>query len=326
MKKVTKYLICLVIGAILSFLLMLLAYESGEDILPYIITWIIFSVVIFIPLAICVFIYNFIHAKVANKKSRAKNARKNKPELSENYKNNNANKPTFVPNTNKQEKTTNNKQSEIKPINKYIYIPDIIGEEVLLYKYNDIKFVPTDKTYQIAEQMIDKNDIELNFKIGSGGRIHIEKYDTDIGVVLDRTDMINDWIKRNDLIKCWLSKIGDNENILAVAFYRNEQSHLKYCDTDIIKLTHCYSEDSQMQISCLEKGVKLEFDDNYDLLDYNDFESKNIWVVSHAQSIGKLPKKYANKYIDEGAKAIFLDHVEYDEEKDKETPYVIVYW
>lgn len=331
MKKYKKYLICLIICAVLSFLLICVTIsteESTYSIPVYITVWAIFSFIVFVPIAIVVFICSFLikYLKTANKNSGR--SQKNKSTANQRPRTTNTNRPTSaapaVNNMNSFNSAVNtNTRPEIKPAKKYIYVPGIIGNKALIYKYYDIKFAPTNKAYQIARQMNDKNDMELNYKIDDSGKIHLEKYNTDMGVVLDRTDMINDWAKRNDLIRFWLSDIENGKNILVVAFYRDEQARLKHCDTNIVKLTNCYSEDSQMEITCLEKGVKLDFDDNY-IDDYTDDDS--VHIVNEGQSIGKLPKKYADKYLDEGAAAVFLDHVDYNNETDKETPYVIIYW
>ena len=43
-------------------------------------------------------------------------------------------------------------------------------------------------------------------------------------------------------------------------------------------------------------------------------------------SLYKVLDKDAQRYFDEGAAAVFVDHVDYDNEKDRSIPYVKIYW
>ena len=126
-----------------------------------------------------------------------------------------------------------------------------------------------------------------------------------------RADMLKDWIARNDPFLIYLSHYG-TPNTAAMVFYRDDEARLSYRESSIVKLTRYSNEDAQLSISILENREPLDFDEEDEAVAISD--------------IGYLPKSAASKYFEEGAAGVFLDHVDYDDEKDKYIPYVKIYW
>ena len=81
----------------------------------------------------------------------------------------------------------------------------------------------------------------------------------------------------------------------------------------------CSSEDRQGSFYLLEDGEKLTIQEDdykdgvFNVLDYCD------------DPIGDLPVKYARIHEECPFGAIFVDHIDYDEEKEKYIPYVRIY-
>lgn len=200
-------------------------------------------------------------------------------------------------------------------------VPDRIGRYYKIYDYSKISFSPSEKARTCALNMRAANDWSLATAIESE---HINLYFRNefFGEVLDKKQMVMDWYqKSNKMIKVWLTNIGDSGNYVRLVFYRDEESYLDGRETTVVKLTNCLNQDAQDSMVGLEDGDKLDFDTEY------DFEAPEgtVWVTS-GPAIGRLPKRVAQRYLDEGAKAVFLDHLDYDYEKEKDIPYVKIYW
>nr|DAU25772.1 MAG TPA: hypothetical protein [Caudoviricetes sp.] len=206
----------------------------------------------------------------------------------------------------------------------FVSVPRVIENLCLCYDYSNIKFSPSAQAENAVIQIKEQNDWELELQINDSGEIHIYKFDIDMGIILDRQEMIKDWLKRNDLIRVWLKNYGVGGNMVFLAFYRDEQTRYKNrgCKSEIVKLTQYLSEDIQYTLYELQPGIELEFHEVYDFSTSED----SIWIEDLNRKIGKLPKKQEKKYLEEGASAVFLHNIEYDVEKDKEIPYVIIYW
>lgn len=202
-----------------------------------------------------------------------------------------------------------------------VRVPEMIGGQSLVYYYNKIPFLPSESAEAEINKMKSANDWELNISI-SGDEVKVSHNEVCIGVVKGREDMIKDWMCRDDPLKVWLENFGDSGNYVFLAFYRDEQKRLESHENTIIKLTRCANKDAQSSMSGIQEGVKLDFDENYDLEAPDD----TVFITYYGDAIGALPKKVAEKYLDEGAAAVFLDHIDYDYEKDKDIPYVKIYW
>lgn len=105
--------------------------------------------------------------------------------------------------------------------------------------------------------------------------------------------------------------------ILYLAYY---QSAAKPTTTEknVYALQSYKSSTKQEIISCLGEGDELEFEE----------DDENIHICYIGDPIGKLPKKIAQKYFDQGAEAVYFHHTE-EEETDYdfiEKPFVEIEW
>lgn len=143
---------------------------------------------------------------------------------------------------------------------------------------------------------------------------------TRFGVLTERVEMVRDWLSRGDLVRVWLEKYSDNEHVVFLAFYRDEEKRLAYREcTTSIKLVRCRNQEAQLNMIGLDPGDKLSFEEDVDS-DGNDI----VWIDCGGV-IGALPKKYAERYLSEGAAAVFVDYIDANSE-DKTIPFVKIYW
>lgn len=208
-----------------------------------------------------------------------------------------------------------------KPKKIDVYVPDRIGELLRVYHYSRVPFEPTTDAETEVEKMQAEKKWELTAE-ADGKTVYIKHNDVRIGVMKSREDMIRDWLRRNDLVKIWLESFGKNGDYVTLAFYRDEQKRLSYRENTVVKLTRYAKSEIQDTIMSVQDGSMLDFDEDYSY----DLPEDTVMVTYEGVSIGALPKKIANRYLDEGAAAVFFDHSDYDIEKDKEIPYVKIYW
>lgn len=199
-------------------------------------------------------------------------------------------------------------------------IPEQIGDLVRIYHYTKIRFSPCSDTKASAMKMKTSNNWEITPKM-EDDKISLYFYSVKFGDLIDKADIVKDWLNRNDVVKCWLENFGDSGNYIALAFYREEQKRLANHPSTVVRLTRYSNEDAQFAISLLKDGAMLDFEESRDYEDPED-----TVYITYGDSIGALPKTTAKKYLEEGAAAVFLDHVDYDVNKEKDIPYVKIYW
>lgn len=224
------------------------------------------------------------------------------------------------------EATKSNTLSQLPVIPKTsrldVTIPEKIGDYYRTYDYRKVKFIPSEDAKTIAMNMKTEGSWELNLKTDAG-KIFLYHKNKLLGELFDRVQMVLDWTDKDDrLVKLWLENLGESGNYVHLSFFRNEKKYLAGRETTIVKLTYCLNQDAQDALIGLDNGDKLDFDENYDF----KAPEGTVWITYGASSIGRLPKKTSERYHAEGAKAVFLDHLDYDYEKDKQIPYVEIYW
>lgn len=139
-----------------------------------------------------------------------------------------------------------------------------------------------------------------------------------VGQLMARADMCRDWLKSGDPIRCEFTGFHTGQEHVLLSFYRDEQLRLKDKTSVIVKLTASSSQDKQESIEMLEPGEKLicceddDHDERINVLDYSEVP------------VGRLPKKYADIFMEEGFAGIFFDHTEKDD-FDNLVPYVKIY-
>lgn len=197
-----------------------------------------------------------------------------------------------------------------------VTIPSRLGDCLRVYFYPKAKIQPADGALEMARAMQASGNWALDAVATESG-VALMYQGQKFADLLERYDMVKDWLARKDPMLIYLGNLGDSGNYVAIAFYRDEQKRLAYREQQVVRLTAYASEDHQDAILAREEGDKLD-------LEGDDPESGV--EVCYGDTLGKLPKAAAKRYIEEGCAGVFLDHVDYDEEKDKYIPYVKIYW
>lgn len=196
--------------------------------------------------------------------------------------------------------------------------PHLLNGQNLVYQYGGVSAIPNAETRRLASEIASSESWELEF-LQKDDQIFLLKDGVTLGQLAERVEMVSDWLQRQELVRVFLNRLDSASNLqVQLAFYRDEKKRLSHRETTICKLTHCGGEDRQMEISCLEVGELLSFEEDFDS---NDL----VWIVA-SDYIGALPKRIASRYLDEGAAAVFVEALETNEETYKITPHVKIYW
>lgn len=215
------------------------------------------------------------------------------------------------------EQVETQKPEQSEPEKKTVYIPDRIGDCIKLYYYPKVNFLPYPKTERLVLAMQESGEWEVTLKY-EDSKIIAYYHEDQFGELLEKADMVSDWLKRNDPMFCVLGNFGGSENYLAIAFYRDEQKRLSSRESTVVKLTHCTNDDAQLNMIGLEDGDKLELEENYE-------QEDSVNVLFDGCEIGALPKKQAVRFLDEGCTGVFLDHI-YNDDNCNNIPFVKIYW
>lgn len=224
-------------------------------------------------------------------------------------------KSAMIVNTEPAYKRT--EQLEPKKDKGFVSIPNKIGDCIRVYYYPKVKFSPDSEAERLALEMQETGDWKVDLR-HEDSKINVYYHDEFFGTVLEKEDMVIDWIKRDDPLFCILGNFGDSGYYLALAFYRDEQKRLSNRESSIIKLIRCTSEDSQMNMIGLQPGEKLDLEEDYERED-------GVNVLANGCKIGALPKRQAIKYLEEGCAGVFLERMENDD-NFHDIPYVKIYW
>lgn len=138
------------------------------------------------------------------------------------------------------------------------------------------------------------------------------------------SEMFCDWLRRGDPLTVLLQAYNQDsgETFVFIAFYRDKRKTLANKEREVVKLIAYSSESKQSAISMLSKGDELLLDD------YEDDNGNNVVDVLGflAEPIGRLPKKQVTKYFENGIAACYFDHADFDDDKEKDIPYIEIYW
>lgn len=185
--------------------------------------------------------------------------------------------------------------------------------------YYSVKIQVTDletltKRAQEKEFLLNVKDID--------GAIHVLSNGDDIGILLDRTDMVQDWLKRGDPYFFCIEHVypdePEKEATGVLAFYRDKRKGQDWREQTVVSLTAYKADDKQAAICFCKEGEELELEEDYEHEDA-------VIVLASGSEIGKLPKKYAVKYLEEDAYGVFFEKTETDNDYN-EKPYVRIIW
>lgn len=196
-----------------------------------------------------------------------------------------------------------------------VVIPEEKDGAPLAYRYS-VPFVPSDLDAVLAAAKAERWYLSAK-QIGK--EIHLFSEETNLGILTERADMVSDWLKRGEPYLIILERVNSETGCtVMLVFYRDKQKYYANREQTVTALTAFKAEAKQDVLSCLGEGDELELEEEWDKED-------SAVVTFMGDAIGRLPKKYAQKYISDGAALVVLDHMEEDDEFVKK-PYVRIYW
>lgn len=134
----------------------------------------------------------------------------------------------------------------------------------------------------------------------------------------DRLQMCKDWMKRGDPIRCEVTGFRTGSEHVVLAFYRNEEARLSAHESFIVKLTSYSSGEKQDTICGTMPMEKLVCEEDCEA------DGKVNVTDTAGAPLGRLPKKYADMFFDDGFAGIFFDHYNENDE-GKLIPFVKIY-
>lgn len=261
--------------------------------------------IIFAVILLCVIVY--IRERIRSKKNAVTSDQKDR-----------------VENTDKTINSINSQKTTQAPDPRdNIKIPNKIDNQRIAYKYSKVPLSNLD--FSVVKDAVDNHAWKMDVQISEDvcivihnekalGKIQNSKY----------TRMISDWIRNDEPFLVYLENV-DDENLTAavfIVFYRDKQKYMQNREQTVVKLTAYSSESKQFIIGALENGEELDVDSEYNLNTGKEYVS----VSSVGDEIGRLPKKISDRFLEEGIAGCFFEKSEYDDEKDKEIPFVRIYW
>lgn len=211
--------------------------------------------------------------------------------------------------------------AEDETIHVKVDVPSRIGSCILVYNYAGVRISLLNNTSSVFEAMAKEKDLELTADYGEDDSIVLSHKGTTCAVLRGREDMVSDWLDRGDPFLIYLDSYKDGAATVHIIFYRDEQKRLSHRESQVVRLTRYANEDAQIGLIGVKSGDKVELSAEYDARSGDEYVA-----VDNGFEIGALPKAAANRYLSEGAAGAFIDHVDYDIDKDKSIPYVIIYW
>lgn len=193
-----------------------------------------------------------------------------------------------------------------------------VGTCIQLYTYVKVPIVNVDRDALLKVYEAASFAAEPTLLADGSVVLYSKTENIVVGQLVTRADMCRDWLKRGDPIRCEFTGFHTGQEHVLLSFYRDEQLRLKDRASVIVKLSACFSQDKQESIEMLEAGEKLnccEDDDNDEKVNVLDYSE---------EAIGRLPKKYADIFMEEGFAGIFFDHTE-ENDSGKLIPYVKIY-
>lgn len=126
--------------------------------------------------------------------------------------------------------------------------------------------------------------------------------------------------------------MGSTDIILSFSESKQEKDHSKmvhryrkdrrakneWRQQDVVPLVLYESPAKQSLISLLKNGEELHLEEVYSDIDY-------VEILADGDEIGRLPKKYEDRCLEEGAHSAYLEYTKLDE-TGKLKPFVRIYW
>lgn len=210
----------------------------------------------------------------------------------------------------------------IQPVSTHMYkfdagiIPKKYQDVPIAYRYYDVKI--SSQNSEVYQHILNTGNFALNVSLEQ--KQFILQHQNQYYCKIDSSkiaNMLSDWIHNDEPYLIY----ANSPDTVYIAFYRDKRKKLSGKECSIIKLTAYSSTSKQDAISFLDPTDELVLCEDYD-----SNGNSIVTVEGEGEEIGRLPRKTADKYLEEGAAGCFFHHDEYDDEKEKYIPYVEIYW
>lgn len=213
----------------------------------------------------------------------------------------------------RQQRAKSSETPKAQPPKRDMTIPRKFGGAPRAYLYH-VKINLLDNS--VLDKMANDRSWELVPEI-SGEKILLKNRGSVLGELVERTDMLRDWIQRGDPYMIIFEKADETSNCTVVlAFYKDKRKYWSYREQSVVSLARYAGEDAQTAILLCENGDELEIEED---------ENGKICVCNYGETIGCLPEKYAQRYLEEDASGVFFEAAELND-SDKYIPSVRIYW
>lgn len=207
--------------------------------------------------------------------------------------------------------TTEPVAPSIPPVSKLSDVPDRWTKRVPIFQncpqlYGYIRVRVTDADPDILRQMLSDDGYSLDPTLCADGSVGLLYNNIYVAKLAERVEMCADWLRRGDPIRCEMTGFHPGKEHVFLGFYRDEAARLQGHETAVVKLTTYTAEAKQDSIRLLVSGEKLSCAED------NNTDSKVNVLDFDGDLVGRLPKKYADIFLDEGLSGIFFDHADED--------------
>lgn len=187
------------------------------------------------------------------------------------------------------------------------------------YSYT-VKLHLTNKAKLVEQAMAKEFMLE---PVLVGDEVHVLSGGADVGILLERCDMVKDWLKRGDPYFLCVQSLMDDGTPTCTAllvFYRDRRKGQEHREQTVVSLVGYKSDEVQNNICLLHEGEELEIEE--------DDEEEQMNVTVDGLFLGRLPAKIVKRYEEDDVYGVFFEGTE-DEETSKgnvDKPLVRIIW
>ncbi len=174
------------------------------------------------------------------------------------------------------------------------------------------------ESVNVAQDVLGDIEKEVNVQ-SEGDRIALLYNGMVFGYIenANKAEMVSDWQRKQLPCSAILLRSGDKVNL---RFYHDKRIGAEYREQTIHKLTGCKSDKKQESIWCMSVGDELSLEEDFD-----HEGSVLVFCCATGDAIGKLPKKVAERFLQEGAYAAYIETLD-DDEEGRTIPSIRIYW
>lgn len=188
------------------------------------------------------------------------------------------------------------------------------------YSYT-VKLHLTNKAKLVEQAMAKEFMLE---PVLVGNEVHVLSGGADVGILLERCDMVKDWLKRGDPYFLCVQSLMDDDTSTCTAllvFYRDRRKGQEHREQTVVSLVGYKSAEVQNNICLLHEGEELKIEEG-------DEREGQMNVTVDGLFLGRLPTKIVKRYEEDDVYGVFFEGTE-DEETSKgnvDKPLVRIIW